>query len=430
MPIRRNRPLKIFSAYAFEDEGLQKSLEMHLAVLRRNQGYTIGWSKNNIGPGKDLEAEIDRNLETSDIILLLISVYFFTSEQCCKQMNRALEIHQSGEARVVPIILRSCIWKRTQIGKLQVLPRNEIPIIQWKDRDQAFEEIANEISIIVAGLISGIDEEVTELLKNFNKYYFQMEMPDEDWIKTILDRQSYFNDRFFILHKIEALVENTSSLWWADRLTPLVLLLIEQKVAENYSKHVKYIFRSIFGYREHDDIDDLRSYHANLVSRHFLAKIAYKRSSKVLRPDPDNIKALYIQSVALTGLGKNEEALAVAERVRKLDPHFPYICDLECAIFAHLGRIEEALTILEQAMHLNPDDTEDYKKVKVALTSLRKPAKWLQLTLPPPEETLALPQLAESLFLSQTTGEISADLDEPSIVGQDDSKRQINLDMP
>ena len=60
----------------------------------------------------DWEREIDIQLNTANLILLLISPPFIASEYCYTvEMQRALERHQSGTARVIPILLRSVDWE-------------------------------------------------------------------------------------------------------------------------------------------------------------------------------------------------------------------------------------------------------------------------------------------------------------------------------
>jgi hypothetical protein len=44
------------------------------------------------------------------------------------EIKRALKRHETGEACVIPVILRSCDWKNTSFGKLAVLPTNGKPV--------------------------------------------------------------------------------------------------------------------------------------------------------------------------------------------------------------------------------------------------------------------------------------------------------------
>src|SRR5438874_2288017 len=103
MPQQTGAPLTIFYSYAHEDESLQKQLERHLSLLRR-QGLISGWHDRQIVAGTEWAQEIDARLETASIILLLISSDFLASDYCYGiEMQRALERHQRGEARVIPI---------------------------------------------------------------------------------------------------------------------------------------------------------------------------------------------------------------------------------------------------------------------------------------------------------------------------------------
>src|SRR5437667_12875157 len=96
----------LFFCYAHEDEQLRQGLEKQLRSLQR-QGLVEMWHDRNINAGTEWEREIDNHLNTSQIILLLVSPDFMDSDYCySKEMKRALERHELGEARVIPIILR------------------------------------------------------------------------------------------------------------------------------------------------------------------------------------------------------------------------------------------------------------------------------------------------------------------------------------
>jgi hypothetical protein len=65
------------------------------------------WADTDIDAGQEWEKEIDKHLNTAQIILLLISPDFIASKYCYgTEMKRAMERHQAGEARVLPVILR------------------------------------------------------------------------------------------------------------------------------------------------------------------------------------------------------------------------------------------------------------------------------------------------------------------------------------
>lgn len=137
--------LELFYSYAHKDEKLRNELNKHLYNLKR-QGLIVEWYDRDISAGTDWEQAIDTHLNTAQVILLLISPDFMASDYCYSiEMKRALERHETGEARVIPIILKPVDWAGTSFSKLQVLPRNRKPVTSWRDRNAAFVEIANDI---------------------------------------------------------------------------------------------------------------------------------------------------------------------------------------------------------------------------------------------------------------------------------------------
>src|SRR2546421_7965312 len=99
-------PIDVFLSYAHEDEQLLRKLETHLSSLKR-QGLISTWYDRQIVPGTNWAKVVDQRLEQASIILLLVSANFLASDYCNQiEMKRALERHEAGEARVIPIAIR------------------------------------------------------------------------------------------------------------------------------------------------------------------------------------------------------------------------------------------------------------------------------------------------------------------------------------
>src|SRR2546421_3997894 len=96
-------PIKVFFCYAHEDEPLLNKLKAHLRPLKR-QGLIDVWHDRNISAGSDWEQEIKEQLNSAQIILLLVSPDFMACNYINNvELKRAIERHQRGEARVIPI---------------------------------------------------------------------------------------------------------------------------------------------------------------------------------------------------------------------------------------------------------------------------------------------------------------------------------------
>jgi len=116
--------LKIFFSYAREDKDLRDTLAKQLSGLQR-QGIITSWYDGEISPGVDWQALIEKYLQHSDIILLLVSPDFVASDYCYSVvMKRAISRHENGEARIIPILLRPTDFKDLPFAKLQYLPVN------------------------------------------------------------------------------------------------------------------------------------------------------------------------------------------------------------------------------------------------------------------------------------------------------------------
>src|SRR6266568_4258284 len=145
----KRTPLSVFISYAHEDELLRQQLEDHLSLLRR-QGLVADWHDRQIMPGAAWAQEIDEHLEAVSIILLLISASFLASDYCYEiEMQRALEYHKRGKARVIPIILRPCDWRKSPFAHLQCLPRDGKAVTIWQNSDEAFLTVAQGLRQVI-----------------------------------------------------------------------------------------------------------------------------------------------------------------------------------------------------------------------------------------------------------------------------------------
>ena len=155
-PLAVSKPvaaIKIFFCYAHEDEALLNQLKAHLKPLQ-HQGLIDVWHDRDISAGTEWEQEIIQQLNTSQIILLLISPDFMASEYCYSvEMKRVLERHEHHEAYVIPIILRNVYWKGAGFDKLQALPTDAKPIMSalWHNEDEAFFNITEGIYQAIKG---------------------------------------------------------------------------------------------------------------------------------------------------------------------------------------------------------------------------------------------------------------------------------------
>lgn len=140
-----DKPIEIFFSYAHEDEALMDQVRRQLVIFDR-LNIIRKWHDRMIPPGSEWKGQIDTRLLQAQIILLFISPDFFESDYCYNiEMKEALSRHNSGQARIIPIILRPCHWQTSPLSHIQVLPADGKPVTTWDNRDEACLNIANGV---------------------------------------------------------------------------------------------------------------------------------------------------------------------------------------------------------------------------------------------------------------------------------------------
>lgn len=146
--------LQVFVSYSHTDEKLKDAVLKHLKPLER-MGLIAEWNDRKLLAGDAWGDEISRKLESADIVLLLVSIDFINSKYCYDiELDKALERDAGGNCRVVPIILRGCLWQYTPFSKLQALPRDGKPAMSWPDLDDALANVAEGIRAMAEDILA------------------------------------------------------------------------------------------------------------------------------------------------------------------------------------------------------------------------------------------------------------------------------------
>jgi len=205
--------IKIFFCYSHEDEALLDKLKAQLKPLQR-EGFVDVWYDRDIRAGTEWEAELKRHLDAAQVVLLLVSPAFIASEYCYSvEMKRAMDRHKRGEACIIPIILRPCLWQKTPLGTLQALPTNALPVTSWHSVDEALADVA-----------SGVLETIKPLLKS--RYERMWSVSSPGYLIFLLDQSAAMSSSAY-----------ASSMGTSERLCDLVTTeineLLEEIIASN-----------------------------------------------------------------------------------------------------------------------------------------------------------------------------------------------------
>lgn len=153
--------MKAFISYSHKDEEMLGRLHTHLKPLRRS-GLLESWYDREIIAGSDLDSEISREMSEARLFLMMVSPDFLASDYCVdKEMSHAIDRHNAGSARVVPIILEPCSWEMSPLSKLKAVPKDGKPISTWSNQNEAFHDAVGEIVRIIESNGHGIMKSTT-----------------------------------------------------------------------------------------------------------------------------------------------------------------------------------------------------------------------------------------------------------------------------
>lgn len=149
------QPISAFVSYSHVDAKLKSELIKHLAPLDRLK-LVNHWDDGEIKPGDDWQKVIAEKMVAAQLVLLLISSDFISSEFCYeKELAVALKRDKAKTARVLPVILRPCLWHDLPFGKLQATPQDGRPITSWSSADEAMMEVAKAVREAAQALRDG-----------------------------------------------------------------------------------------------------------------------------------------------------------------------------------------------------------------------------------------------------------------------------------
>lgn len=143
-------PWKVFYSYSHQDKHLRDKLATYLKPLVQLKKI-VEWYDRQIEPGADWAGVISAEMQSANLILFLVSADFLASDYCFDvEVTTALERLKAGHAKVVPILLKPCLWEESRFSDLQIIPRGATPVTAMASLDDALTAVAQEIRALVA----------------------------------------------------------------------------------------------------------------------------------------------------------------------------------------------------------------------------------------------------------------------------------------
>lgn len=147
------RPLKTFIIYAREDKSFKNALLERLNGEKFKKRIKV-WHDGEIRLGDNWNEVIKRELETSDLVLILLSPDCLASSYInSTELRITFERLEKGIARVVPVIVRPCLWKDYPLLRELQAALNGKSVISYEEQNDAWDLIELQFSNTIDGRI-------------------------------------------------------------------------------------------------------------------------------------------------------------------------------------------------------------------------------------------------------------------------------------
>lgn len=127
--------------YAPSEKEHAEALARALLDLETAGSLVLHWDRDITAGSRFSDAVRDR-IDDADLVLLLMSKAFLSSNFCQDQMNHAIDRHIA----VVPIVLESCDWMKAAARQHECLPSDSNPVSTWKNKADAYTDIVQGVA--------------------------------------------------------------------------------------------------------------------------------------------------------------------------------------------------------------------------------------------------------------------------------------------
>jgi hypothetical protein len=143
---------KVFISYSHDDERWRKRLSLHLSVLVQQKLVEL-WDDAKISPGTPWLAEINEQMRSARVALLLISPSFLTSEFILRhEVPTLFERHEASGTTIYPLLVRQCAWREVAwLSRLQMRPQAAKPVASF--RGSRIDEILTDVALELAQIV-------------------------------------------------------------------------------------------------------------------------------------------------------------------------------------------------------------------------------------------------------------------------------------
>ncbi|MBQ0736151.1 toll/interleukin-1 receptor domain-containing protein [Aquimarina celericrescens] len=231
----------VFISYSKKDAKWLDYLRVHLSYLEREYQFTI-WEDSKIEVGADWRTEINKEIGSTKVAILMVSANFISSEFINNEELPALLTAAKEEgAHIFPIIISHCMFSDIDaISRFQTINPPSEPLIVMNEgqRDALFLKVTQEIKRVLSS-----DTPATSILGNLSSL---------EELKTSFDRVTIMTIFFENYHKDGLSIKEVYKLSKAEKRKEVIRVIHELEALELLSKtkieNLSYYRLTVSGY--------------------------------------------------------------------------------------------------------------------------------------------------------------------------------------
>ena len=367
-----SKPLKGFITYSHENTEQKDELRKRLAVMEQ-QNELVTWDDGQLTPGDGaLQKDILKKVADSDLLLYLVSAASLASENCKKELDKALE----RDIKIISIILEYCDWPHHQLSNFEVLPHKGKPISKWEDSSEGWQNVVDGIRRSVHKILTQTDLSSGRSEKDL-RAELAFERANVRLLRSELDEAiEAYSQSIDLRPQVASSYNNRGVVYWKKGDFDLAITDFDKVIGLKSNDAKAYTNRGIV-YSSKGDHDKAIIDHTKAIELKFNYAEAYNNRgaaysekgdhdeaivdlTKSIELEPDNADTYNNLGVVYDRKGDHDKAIADYNKAIELEPSNVDVYNNRGAAYSKNGEYDRAISDLTKVIEFKPDSANAY----------------------------------------------------------------------
>jgi hypothetical protein len=123
----------IFFSHSYRDKRFVDEMLVHLAQLKVRYEFDI-WNEHGIETGKSWHSQVEAAVKQAQVAVVCVSADYLASSRITElELPALLAQAETGQTKIIPVLMRPSAWAHTPLAYLQAFPRDGKPLSELSD---------------------------------------------------------------------------------------------------------------------------------------------------------------------------------------------------------------------------------------------------------------------------------------------------------